>query len=416
MLDIVTFQNTILTKMGFEDITEPESICEIPLLAKILACDLESIKLALGKFGENLKAFSHAVDLKHPHVKTLFDDMFADDSEFCQDISELIELAEFAREKKLTRVLSNIGGKVVSREKLCRTLLKTIDSPFNNRYHIRMLRSREERDCVRSEKKMQAIDLTTVVKKGEEVWASQPENFDSFIRWGVAYEEEINYAMKKAQRYIKLGCTGMATQIAESIKQFKNQVHEVYYGFNRITMTNAAVILAKSLGYNLTTYWLSGENDKKLYRISVPRTLFGEYNFEVDPQYVPYQTGTSSPVGFRLARDTFDYEPRVYPLYKLIHMASDHMQKIVDHLEAFPKACGKSIFDSYAIIVPGVFYPRIEHNGVYSILDTGGNKADFSTRDEAVQALDVNLIENGYLTPILLGEKDGKCFFISFWR
>lgn len=415
MLDIATLQDTIISRMGFEEKVEPEEVCDIPLLTRILACDPKSIELALGKFGEKLKAFSHAVDLKHPHVKTLFDDMFSDDTEFCQDITELIELAEFAREKKLTRVLSNFGGKVVSREKLCRTLLKTIDSPFNNRCRIHLLRTREERDRVRAEKRMQAIDLTTVVKKGEEVWASQPDNFDSFIRWGIAYEEEINFAMKKVQRYIKLGCTGMARQIVESIEHFKSQVHEIYYGFNRITMTNAAVILAKSLGYKLTTYWLSCENEKKLYRITIPCSVFADYSFEVDPQYVPYQTNTGEPVGYRRARDTYDYEPRVYPLYKLEHMASAQMRKIVDHLEAFPKVCGKSIFDSYAVIVPGVLYPRIEHNGKFSILNTKGERLDFDTRDQAVQALDVIMMENKYVTPILLGEKDGKCFFISFF-
>lgn len=396
MLDIAAHRAAVIAKIGFEESTEPEST-EISLLAKILECDSESIELALGRLGEKLKVFLHAVDIKHPHVRDLFNDIFAD-GEFCQDITELIQLAQLAKEKKLTRVFSSLGDKI-SKDKLCRTFLKAIDNP---RYRIRLLHTREERDQVRADKKIQAIDLTAVVKKGEDVWASQPDNFDSFIRWGIAYEEEINFATKKAQRYIKLGCSGMAKQIIDSIEQFKSQVHEFYYGFNRITMTNAAVILAKSLGCKLSTYWLSGESEKKLYRVIVPRNIFEGYNFEAVASYdAPYRS-----------KDSYDYEPRVYPLHKL--KSSSYIKRIVDHLEAFPKACGKSIFDNYAVIVPGICYPRND-KPPFCILTKEGGYISYETREEAVQALDVSLIDNNYITPILLGEKDGKCFFISFF-
>jgi hypothetical protein len=404
-------QELILERMGFEDVVEPEKCSEVPILTRILQCEPESVELALGKFGQKFRAFAEAVDLSHPHVQTLFEDMFADDSDFCQDVTELLVLADYARKHGLTRVLSNIGGKVVTREKLCRAIVKTIDSPFNNRCRIRLLRTRQERDRVRAEKRMQAIDLGTVVKKGEEVWASQPDSFDNFIRFSTAYQEEIALAEKKALRYEKLGCSGLGKQIRDSIELFKTQVHEVYYGFNRITMTNAAVILAKSLKFRLVTTW---PGDKKHYKIFVPSSFFEGYDFEVDPSFVPYTTSTGEPVRLRRAGESFDYEPRVYPLHRMWSAVPPSVVKIIDHLEAFPAACGKAIFDSYAVVVPGVAYPR--EGGDNSIISPVGQILNFNSREEATQALDLALIQKNYITPVLLGEKDGKCFFISFWR
>jgi hypothetical protein len=396
--------------MGFEEPVETPEQTEIPLLTRILECDPESVELALGKFGQKFRAFVEAVDSQHPHVKSLFEEMFADDSEFCQEVTELLELAEFAIQKKLTKVLTNIGGKIVTREKLCRAVIKTIDSPFNNRCRIRLLRTREDRDKVRADKRTQPIDLGTVTKKGEEVWASQPDSFDNFIRFSTAYQEEIALAEKKALRYEKLGCTGLGKQIRDSIELFKTQVHEVYYGFNRITMTNAAVILAKSLKYKLIATW---PQEKRTYKIFVPGSVFAGYDFEVDPSYVPYMTSTGEPVKVKRANESFEYEPRVYPIHKLWHIAPPSVVKIIDHLEAFPKACGKAIFDSYAVVVPGVAYPR---GDTLSIIGVDGTKQDFNSREETVQALDIALIQKNYITPVLLGEKDGKCFFVSFFR
>lgn len=406
-----TLQKLVLDRMGFDDpVVLPEE-SEIPLLTRILECDPESVELALGKFGQKFRAFVEAIDPKHPHVKNLFEEMFADDSEFCQDVSELLELAEFAIQKNLTRVLTTIGGKIVTREKLCRAVIKTIDSPFNNRCRIRLLRTREDRDKVRAEKRMQPIDLGTVTKKGEEVWASQPDSFDNFVRFSTAYQEEIALAEKKANRYDKLGCSGLAKQIRNSIELFKTQVHEVYYGFNRITMTNAAVILAKSLKYKLVATW---PQERRSYKIFVPSSLFEGYDFEVDPNYVPYMSSTGEPVKIRRANESFEYEPRVYPIHRLWHVAPPSVVKIVEHLEAFPNACGKAIFDSYAVVVPGIAYPR--EDGVLSVVGLDGIKQDFSSKEELSQALDIALMQKNYITPVLLGEKDGKCFFVSFFR
>ncbi len=274
------------------------------------------VELALGKTGMRLRAFAETVDLEHPHLAELFSD------ELRQSVGELLQLANYGFKNNLTRMLPTLGEKIKIRETLHRAL----------KDRIRLLRTREARDLQRSEKRVQAIDLNAIARKGEEIWDSQPSNFDNFVRFNTSYQEEISFAERKATVYKGIGCTYLAKQAKDSIDSFKTQVHEVYYGFNRITMTNAAVILAKSLGFKLV-------NDEKTYRIE---------------------------------KEGSPYEPKVYPLNKLWQNVSPSVERIVDHLESFPEACGKAIFDAYAVVVP-----------------------------EAIPGKSV-----------LLGDKDNKCFFI----
>ena len=260
---------------------------------------------------------------------------------------------------------------------------------------------------------MQIIDLSSFFKKGDEIWVSQPNSFQNFIRYNTSYQEEINIAERKAQRYHNLGCKGLADNIQEAIASFKSQVHEAYFNFNRVTMTNAAIILAKFIGCRLVTSFGSpSEGDSKSFRISIPRNTFGDYNFEVAGGIYLSSTDTLRP----RYSDSYEYEPRVYPLHKFWHLASDGINRIVNHLEAFPEANGKAIFDNYVVLVPGPFYPRNATEGQFTIRDSDGIHLVYDTREAAIFSLDSIMLKNNIIPAVLLGEKDGKCFFVSFWK
>lgn len=386
-------QDVVLEHMRFEDLIEPE--CEsLAILDTILRYPLEIVSFALGELGVRLYAFAQAVDHMHPHTHAVFAEIAGTDPNFEQDIKELLEFADYAGQKQITRLLPDIRSKILTDEKLCRL----IDSPVNNRYRIRLLPSREDRDRVRAEKKTQTIDLSTVVKKGQEAWLAQPGNFNSFVRFNVAYQDEISLAIRKSERYKKLGCTSLANMIKDSLESFKNQVHEVYYGFNRITITNAALILAKTLGCKLFTKIIDVDDEKTTCWIRLPVEFLHGYTFE-DPKTPISCTGKSL---------NLEYEPRVYPLYKFWNKAPESVVKIIDYLEAFPKATGRAIFDNYAVIVPGPAMPA--NAKIFS-----PDKQQIPSGDDPRESLDNLLIDQGLVTPILLGERDGKCFFVCFF-
>jgi hypothetical protein len=376
MNNIEILQANILSSIDSWNNAVPESQ-PIPLLKKIQ--ESASIEIAFGKYAEKIRAFINSIDLSHPHIREVYGYLF--EESFCLNVVELLELADYAKQKGLTRVLPMVGNKVFNNSNI-----KELDSPINNRRNIRLLKTKEDRKLARSFKKAQNIDLCAIVKHGEDIWACQPSLFDYFIRYSTAYKDEIALAKKKITRYMDLGCSGLAKHIIDSVELLKKQINEAYYGFNRITMTNAAVILAKMHNYKLVTDWSCTE---RKYRISIPVEKL--YRFELD------QKSTS-----------YEYEPRVYPVHLL--KMPDSVAKIVDYLEAFPQAEGKAIFDQYVVIVPS---PSIKSAG---FIDPEGNKCIFNNKEEATKELDIILISGNYIQPILLGEKDGKCFFICFWK
>jgi len=392
---IQDLQQEFLRRLGQNQI----SIMSSPtpqLLRKIFDANHDLLEYALGDFGTRLGRYTRSIDIGHPDVITIFDGIFCDDQKFSKYCLELLRLAEFARGNGMIHVFPDIGNLFV-REMVSKTVTKKLDGTYQTRAHVRLVRDQEERDYIRLNKRIQCIDLQAVYKKGEESWNSQPDNFKKFLRFDAAYEEEIKIAQKKMKRYQELGCNSLASEIEKSIELFKENMDQAYYGFNRITMTNAAIILAKSLGY---TFIDSSIQIASSSTIKINRSFFGTYNFDVSRN------------GFailNLGDDAFEYKPKVYPLYELIDIAPTGVLKTIQLLEQFPEANNRPIFDHYGIIVPSIQY---NHESIY---DYDGLIIRHNTIDEAGKALDKILIKRKYFYPIVVGEKDGKCFFICYW-
>jgi hypothetical protein len=390
------------------------------LLVRLLECDDEIIDLSLGNIGRRLKGFAEEVDFTHPDLYTIFDGALVDGADFSQDCLELLSLAEFARSKQLVRIMPMLG-KIITRESLGRNVVRRIDSPASVRMHVRLLKDPDEREEIRSTKKMQVIDLTSIYKKGEDAWRAQPDNFRRFLRFDTAYQDEIARAEKKATRYNALGCSALAEEIMKSVEAFREHMDQAYYGFNRITMTNAAVVLAKSLGYiyNPPPAGALFAKDEQAGKIVVSRKFFGNYNF--DPAHNPIEyspivsESAGTPVFTQRYALPFLYEPRVYPLHQFWDIAPEGVLKTVRTLECFPDADDKPIFDHFGLIVPSIGFPPASSEETYSFIDDKGLCRTFSQRESAMKELDTILIRNGHFHPIIVGEKDGKCYFISYW-
>lgn len=417
---VTDLQNEFLHRLSMHSPAKAQ--CPPSLLKRILQCDDELLELTLGKVGHKLRHFAEQVDFDHPEIVSAFDGVLADDQDFAQDCLELFLLAEFARSHSLSRLLP-ILGRTVTKESLPRNVLKKIDVPQNNRMHVRLLKDAKERDDIRMTKRMQIIDLQSVYKKGEEVWNAQPDNFKKFLRFDTAYQEDLKKAEKKAQRYEELGCTSLANEVRRSIEAFKEHMEQAYYGFNRITMTNAAVILAKSLGFTYTPphevlvqdkYHIGGSEG----RITVSRRFFGKYNFDPDQtlEFSPLVSEIAgSPIFTAKQQNPFVYEPRVYPLHEFLDIAPASVKETISLLEAFPDASGKPIFDHFGVIVPGVAFPPPQREGLHTFLDERGMIQTYKVREEALKALDAILIKGAYFHPIIVGDKDGKCYFVCYF-
>jgi len=405
MDDVRELNKEILRRLRTTQDGKPERTPAPRLLEAVATCDEEDGVSALGKLYEKLRAFATVVDFTHPDIGNVLDGAL--DSEFGAECCELLTLARYSRREGLSRV-GPFLWRVLSSE-LPKEVVRRIDSPFVNRLHVRFLKDAGDREAVRRTKRVQCIDLRSLCKKGEEVWAAQPSSLSKFIRYDMAYQEELTKVEKKAKRYLDLGLTDMHAEVMKTVEAFKQQVDASYYGFNRITMTSAAVILAKSLEYNLHQPLLIAEfSSTREYRIVVEPRHFRSYHFAVEGREVVALTASPA----RREPPPVAYEPRVYPLYELWDCAPPPVKEIITLTDNFPDADGRAIFDHYGVIVPGVNYPKEKDK---RFVAEDGSVRTFDTLEEAKKALDVTLIKKRLFFPIVVGEKDGKCYFICYF-
>ena len=363
------------------------------LLLKIYESNIDLLQYAFGDFGYNLGRYTQSLDIGHPDVVSILDGILGDNQMFAKYCLELLQLAEYAKTNQMSYVFPDIGQSVV-RELVSKSVAKRLDGSVHTRSHVRLVADPTERNEIRFTKRIQNIDLSGVYRKGEEVWLSQPDSFKKFLRFDSAYEDEVRGAERKVKRYKELGCHSLAAEIAKTIEAFKENMEQSYYGFNRITMTHAAIILAKSLGFSYSA--VHGK-----WSIRVDRRFFGDYNFET--------TLSNGSLALFDPYDNFVYQPRAYPFHLLQDIAPEGVKNTIAMLESFPEANNRPIFDHYGVIVPSIAYGR---DGLY---DESGFFLKFNNVEMATKALDKILIKGEYFYPVVVGEKDSKCYFICYW-
>lgn len=372
------------------------------IVEQLFDSDPAFLEFSFGHLGQSLGSFIKTLDLNHPEITNVFDGALIDGTSFSKQFMEFLALSQYAYNSGITSIFPLLGD-ILLREICDKSFLKKIENNCN-KCHVRLISSQLERDSVRLNKKMQVIDLQNIYKKNADVWKMQPDDFLPFLRFDSVYSNEIAKAEKKMRRYQELGCITLANEIAKSIQNFRDNMEQSYYGFNRITMTNAAVILAKLHGFSYTpsqSVYAGGFYTNTDPQIHVYNSFFNNYNF--DP------TNALSAMYSNLY-SRYVYEPKVYPFYELKELASDQLLNIINKLENFPEANGKPLFDHYGVIVPSFSYNLLYIN------DESGVIQNFTSAIEASRALDKILIRKKLIFPIVVGERDGKCFFICHWN
>lgn len=382
---------------------------EVPTIWQIIAtCDKEILKLVLGDTGNQLKQLVEIIDLDHPDLISIFDGKLKNDELFVQECVEILKLAELAKENNLETILSRFGRTITEDSK---STIRFIDLAARNKMNVRFIKDQHERNELRLQKRMQYIDLRNLYKKGKNFWDSIPNNFFKFLRFDDAYTEDLIAAEKKAKQYDELGCTSLAEEIKKTIASFRTNIQQSYFGFNRITMTNASAILAKSLKYKLLSFCNNWDSFNRENHAAIEKNIFTDVmNFSfVDESLKSKFLPTKD--------ECFFYEPRVYPFHLLQELASEETKQILSFLENFPEANGKPIFDHFGIIVPGLKY--FEDKGKkqdYSLIDENGFIFNFLKIEDVTYWLDKTLLQKKYFSAIIIAEKDGKSYFICYFN
>ena len=396
-------QKQILPKVFVAPKSSVQERAVSEFLSKILEYDSTICQLALGDFGTRLYDVVSDIDLEHPEVLAgNFLHSLNNDPEVCDKVIDLLKLCLLAKQNGLDGIYSALSKCAVKH--IVPDVKCNIDLLKNCHQFVRLYKTTEDRERLRSIKTARPIELTSCFKKMTGVWDSITD-LNSYARFGNYCQEQVDRISKRADIYKQLKLQSMCADLQASIAEYQATCDESYLGFQRVPMTHLAVILAKMHGCAVDPI----SNSK----IVIPTKLFEGYEFENERQLIYTETkdGSWGGVPDRSRRPHFDYLPMAYPT-KALELPSDEIGKVLDHLESMPDMNGKPAFDHYVVIVPGVNFPINGHN---YIIDLDGNKKHFSDVFTGRMELDKMLIKGKYVVPALAGEKDGKCYFICLW-
>lgn len=359
-------------------------------IGKMLSLDKASIEFLLGDLGRTINDFLSCVDSDHPETPICHNGLFGDESNFPRILGEALASLSSARScgnSTAEEILRRHARGYV--EEIFPEVCK-IDTPDRNRCNVRMVCDKSRRDHIRGQKKMQLITMESVCRKGCGYFESHPDNFQRYMLFDKSLDAELERLEFKARRYEHLGCLAMASEMRSTLLPYHEQVKSSHYGFNRIAMSVASMILARNVGFKARS--LSPYHDCD---IQVSREYVGEHLLPSDQSEV------------------MDYEPAVYPLGDFSGQITANIKGVVETLDCFPDAGGKPIFDFFGVIVPSV---RVRfQDGYVGFVDECGAHRLFQNYNDFKSEFDKFMVKIGLFRPVLVAEKDHKCYFVTHW-
>lgn len=366
------------------------------IIEKILHHKRYFLESFFGDFGKRLYDFFSVIDIDHPDLENCFDGIFRDENDFSIFFDELISVCDFSHKNSFSNVGEFIKKSSLNYIQEKYSNFTRIEIPDNNRCNVRFLKDKEKIKKIRSQKKMQIIDLHGVYKKGMSYYENHPNDFYKYLRFDESLISELQKMDVKASRYEQIGCHILAGEIRKSLANFQEHAKNTYFGFNRITMSSASIVLAKSMGFEMKTESATCEFTSDNYRIHIKKDYL--YNIKVlDDIDCSY----------------YEYQPVIYPLYDFESILTANMKNVLNILDNFPEANNKPIFDFYGIIVPSIKLPTNQSS--YAFVDSTGCEKRHQVYDEFKLDFDRYMVANNIFYPIIVAEKDHKCYFITYW-
>ena len=282
-LDQVIYQNSL----RFE-----ESYSLVKLFKSFTSEEAEDMVSFFGDLGKRIKAFSTAVSNEAIPPK----------NDLLVETIQAYCYARYANKSKMSHFLN------IFQEEIIKNLnkdadIKKIDSPFLNNHFIRFIENKKQREELRKNKVMHEVGLSNFSKKGN--WESYPLDFKFYERFNSDYFGEIERIKLLAEKYKIIGCNKLYEEIFSTIESLEDLYNDNYLGFHRITLSMAAIILARMHGYNVL------KTDD-------------EYHIVVDKKLLTIQQDDYRP--------SYYYKPKVYPLHELKSIVSDRTNNLINYL------------------------------------------------------------------------------------
>ena len=366
-------QTQILKKIR-ECPSKANNIYPLSVLKDILSYSKDDVYNAMGDIGLALRRFLVEVDIEshHPDLPHMLSGGLI--GHFGKECADLVKLVLYGRTNGITEVLLQSACRTVLRSDCAKSVEAEVDAPSMNLLRVRFVSDRDKRDEIRSMKRSQVVSLNMLYQKGQEFWDMYPSTFDQY-GWGCnVHEKDIQEAKAISEHLSLLNLSSMKQEVDDSISRMKHQVNQDQYcGFNLLQMPVASIVLAKLHDYTFSTDPFGYGSDTK-YNIYVQEDHFEGFDLE---------SGNSN------RQAMLEYWPTACTLKEVEDIASKRMRELIDLLEEFPAIGGKPLFDHYRVLLPG-----LKHDS---------------------DDLNIELFKAKHTVGVLLGERDGHHYFISYW-
>ena len=276
---------------------------------------------------------------------------------------------------------------------------------------------REDRNTQRGNKKqVKSIGLKNVIQGGqnsENNFYGKPSHFKRFARYSSWYRQELQELNERQSLFQSKNMTEMAHVYAKNMRELEESISDTL-GFYRISPHEASVILARlhdfkweesgsitvpSKAFEKCCFW--NESPKEEKSDGLDKTLI------LNTRFMPLSVGMIY----------FGYQARLYPLSGFSVTIPEKTKKIIEHTENLTNLNGSPFFDYYWVLVPSINLnnPLIQKQKDSWTLREGDVNVVYNDYNEAALLLDQMLVKSGCVVPVVIGERDGKCYFLSMF-
>jgi len=248
------------------------------------------IHKTLGEVGLDFYNFADQIDLDHPDINYF---------SFSDKINQSFSLVDLA-------IKNNLSDSIDGIENL---YFKEIE--FYKKIHClekafpRFLNSRKKIEMIRRSKKISDVFLSTFKKTPRTIWDNLPFDFEIFLK-NKSYEKYLKEAEETSCKFRYFGCDQMADHIDDNLNKIKSIFKNNYFGYKELSISNAAIILAKMHEFKLR----NNHRDCSIYYKKL------------------------------------NYKPKVYPIHELGSIKTKRFTNLMGRLEEKP------LFDHYFVVVP----------------------------------------------------------------
>lgn len=351
------------------------------LFSKVKDAPIGKFAELLGPFGSDFKSFVDSANCDHPSIATLLQGLFAKGSVFAEELKECCDLSKYMEMADLPILTQVVRDHLHQQQNTLSSL-----SYIFKKIPICLVKDRNKRESLRQFATEKTLDMTTD-QECPNYFKLMPNSFTPYVRGGKGFAAEIARNKGVMQRLKAIGLQSQYQVLESYNSELEITANDTCFGFIRLLIAHAAVVLAKSLNARM--------HDNS---ILLPTSIF-----------------RSLEIFYGNPGDEVVYQPRIYPLAKVPFTVTPFVENLVNQLEAFKPIGGFPVFDNYYVIVPTIrlpldadYHPYLRINGALKV---------FEDQTEAYRYFDKRAVEEKVVHPVILGENRmmGKCYFISYF-